>query len=187
MTIASLQLGVGVVYALRLGGAGHAQRPVDHLDDVKAMVPVAFCAMMAHCASVFAMSAGAVSFGQIVKAAEPAFAAVLSQFVYGRPISKAKWLCLIPVIGGVIIASLKELDFAVSALIAACSANLFAAFKGNENKKLMETKGLKDRLGTVGNQFAVTQIMAFIMSLPLLYLTEGSKWGPARRSRRIRS
>merc|ERR1719194_59977 len=147
------------------------------LDDVKAMVPVAFCAMIAHCASVFA-----VSFGQIVKAAEPAFAAVLSQFVYGKPISRAKWLCLIPVIGGVIVASLKELDFAVSALIAACSANLFAAFKGNENKKLMETKGLKDRLGTVGNQFAVTQIMAFAMSLPLLYLTEGSKWGEFRET-----
>ena len=64
----------------------------------------------------------------------------------------------------------------------ACSANLFAAFKGNENKKLMETKGLKDRLGTVGNQFAVTQIMAFIMSLPLLYLTEGSKWGEFRET-----
>jgi len=49
--------------------------------------------MMAHCSSVFALSAGAVSFGQIVKAAEPAFAAVLSQFVYGKPISTAKWLC----------------------------------------------------------------------------------------------
>ena len=184
MTIASLQLGVGVVYALFAWAAPDMRSaPSITFDDVKAMVPVAFCAMMAHCASVFAaMSAGAVSFGQIVKAAEPAFAAVLSQFVYGRPISKAKWLCLIPVIGGVIIASLKELDFAVSALIAACSANVFAAFKGNENKKLMETKGLKDRLGTVGNQFAVTQIMAFIMSLPLLYLTEGSKWGEFRET-----
>ena len=103
---------------------------------------------------------------EIVKAAEPAFAAVLSQFVYGKPISKAKWLCLIPVIGGVIIASLKELDFAVSALIAACSANLFAAFKGNENKKLMETKGLKDRLGTVGNQFALTPVSYTQLTLP---------------------
>ena len=182
MTIASLQLGVGVVYALFAWAAPDMRSaPSITFDDVKAMVPVAFCAMMAHCASVFAMSAGAVSFGQIVKAAEPAFAAVLSQFVYGKPISKAKWLCLIPVIGGVIIASFKELDFAVSALIAACSANLFAAFKGNENKKLMETKGLKDRLGTVGNQFAVTQIMAFIMSLPLSF-TEGSKWGEFRET-----
>ena len=46
----------------------------------------------------------------------------------------------------------------------------------------METKGLKDRLGTVGSQFAVTQIMAFIMSLPLLYLTR-AKWGEFRETR----
>ena len=109
-------------------------------------------------------------------------AALVGTLIYGKTISKAKWLALIPVIGGVILASVKELDFAWSALFAACIANLFAAFKGNENKKLMETKGLKDRLGTVGNQFAVTQIMAFIMSLPLLYLTEGSKWGEFRET-----
>ena len=178
MTIASLQLGVGVVYAL-FAWVAPDMRTMPSLtkDDIVAMLPVAFCSMMAHCASVFALSAGAVSFGQIVKAAEPAFAAVLSQFVYGRPISKAKWLCLIPVIGGVIIASVKELDFAVSALVAACAANLFAAFKGNENKKLMETPGLKDRLGTVGNQFAITSLLSFIMSLPLMYFTEGAKFG----------
>ena len=31
-------------------------------------------------------------------------------------------------------------------------ANLFAAFRSNENKKLMDTPGLKDRIGSVGNQ-----------------------------------
>jgi len=113
----------------------------------------------------------------IVKAAEPAFAAVVGTLLYGKSISLAKWLCLIPVIGGVIIASVKELDFAVSALVAACSANLFAAFKGNENKKLMTTPGLKDRLGTVGNQFAITSLLSFLMSLPMMYLTEGGKFG----------
>merc|ERR1711862_959855 len=91
----------------------------------------------------------------------------LSQFVYNKPVSKAKWLCLPIVIGGVILASVKELDFAVSALVSACIANLFAAFKGNENKKLMETPGIKDRLGSVGNQFAVTSILAFLMSIPV--------------------
>merc|ERR1711957_1079815 len=116
-------------------------------------VPVAFCFMGAHSASVFAMGMGAVSFAQIVKAAEPAFSAVVSTVVYKKKISKAKWLCLPIVIGGVILASVKELDFAVSALVSACIANIFAAFKGNENKKLMETEGLKDRIGSVGNQF----------------------------------
>merc|ERR1719491_153258 len=147
------------------------------LDDIIKMLPVAFCFMGAHSASVFALSAGAVSFGQIVKSAEPAFAAVLSQFVYKRNISKVKWACLPIVIGGGILASVKELDFAVSALVSACIANVFAAFKGNENKKLMETEGYKERVGSVGNQFALTTIMGFLISLPVVLLTEGKKMG----------
>jgi len=178
MTISTLQLGVGVIYALFLWIMPDARAaPSITLEDVVSMLPVGFCAAGAHSASVFALGAGAVSFTQIVKAAEPAFAAVLSTFVYGKQISKAKWLSLIPVIGGVCLASVKELDFAWSALIAACVANLFAAFKGNENKKLMETEGIKNRLGTVGNQFAVTTILAFIFSVPVMILKEGSQWG----------
>jgi len=39
---------------------------------------------------VFALSAGAVSFGQIVKAAEPAFAAGIGTLFYGKKVSVAK-------------------------------------------------------------------------------------------------
>lgn len=178
VTISSLQLGVGCIYGLFLWLAPDArEKPKITMDDVVKMLPVAFCFMGAHCASVFAMGMGAVSFAQIVKAAEPAFAAVLSQFVYGKKVSKAKWLCLPIVIGGVILASVKELDFAWAALISACIANMFAAVRGNENKKLMETPGLKDRIGSVGNQFAITSILGFIMSLPLIALKEGNRFG----------
>jgi solute carrier family 35 protein E1 len=178
MTISALQLGVGCIYAIFLWLAPDARKkPEITLDDVVKMLPVAFCAMGAHCASVFALSAGAVSFGQIVKAAEPVFAAVLSQFVYGKKISTAKWACLPIIIGGVVLASVNELDFAWAALISACIANLFAAFKGNENKKLMDTDGIKDRIGSVGNQFAIVSILSFLFSIPLLIGTEGKKWG----------
>jgi solute carrier family 35, member E1 len=178
MTISTLQLGVGMLYAIFMWLAPDARaKPTVTKDDIIKMIPVAFCFMGAHSASVFAMGAGAVSFAQIVKAAEPAFAAVLAQFVYKKPVSKAKWLCLPVVIGGVILASVKELDFAVSALIAACTANLFAAFKGNENKKLMETPGLKDRMGSVGNQFALTTILGFLMAIPVMIVQEGSRMG----------
>merc|ERR1711988_1780351 len=108
---------------------------------------------------------------------EPAFAALIGTLVYAKTISKAKWLALIPVIGGVILASVKELDFAWSALYAACIANLFAAFKGNENKKLMDTEGIKDRMGSVGNQFALTSILSFVFTVPLMLLKEGSDFG----------
>mmetsp|Transcript_66344 Transcript_66344/g.191512 ORF Transcript_66344/g.191512 Transcript_66344/m.191512 type:complete len:391 (-) Transcript_66344:100-1272(-) len=176
MAISGLQLGVGALYGLFLWLAPDArQRPKVTMDDIVKMIPVAFCFMGAHSASVFAMGMGAVSFAQIVKAAEPAFAAVLAQFVYGKPVSKAKWLCLPIVIGGVVLASVKELDFAWSALISACIANTFAAVKGNENKKLMETEGLKERIGSVGNQFAITTILAFLFSIPLILIKEGSR------------
>jgi len=178
MTISALQLGVGCIYALFMWVAPDAREaPKVTVDDIVKMLPVAFCFMGAHSASVFALSAGAVSFGQIVKAAEPAFAAVLSQFVYKKNISKAKWMCLPIIIGGVVLASVKELDFAVSALISACIANLFAAFKGNENKKLMETEGLRERIGSVGNQFALTTILGFLMSIPVVLVQEGAKMG----------
>jgi len=178
MTISTLQLGVGVLYALYAWVAPDMRKmPAITLDDVVKMLPVGFCAAAAHSFSVFAQSAGAVSFAMIVKAAEPAFAAVVGTTLYGKEVSSNKWLCLIPVIGGVILASVKELDFAWSALITASCANLFAAFKGNENKKLMDTAGIKDRLATVGNQFAVTTILAFLISLPFMFLKEGGKFG----------
>ena len=178
MTISSLQLGIGCLYGIFLWVAPDARKtPKVTMDDIIKMLPLAFCYAGAHSASVFSFSAGSVSFGQIVKAAEPAFAAVLSQFVYGKSVSKAKWLCLPIIIGGVILASVNELDFAVSALVSACIANLFAAIRGNENKKLMEAEGLKDRMGSVGNQFALTSILGFLFSIPFVLLKEGSRLG----------
>merc|ERR1712204_161036 len=54
---------------------------------------------------------------------------------------------------------------------------IFAAFRSNENKKLMDTAGLSDRIGSVGNQFALTTLLGAICVLPVFLLTEGSKLG----------
>ena len=177
MTIATLQLGVGIIYAIFLWLAPDARKPPKiTLKLVGQMMPVAFCTAAAHSASVFALSAGAVSFGQIVKASEPAFAAVIGTLFYGGRYSLGKWLCLVPVIGGVVLASVKELDFAVSALVAASLANVFAAVKGSENGKLIKSPVFAD-IGSVGNQFAVTMILAFLISVPVMLLKEGDKLG----------
>jgi solute carrier family 35 protein E1 len=178
MTIATLQLGVGVIYALFMWLAPDARkRPNISFKDYVKTLPVGAMTAGAHAASVFALSAGSVSFAQIVKASEPAFAAVIATYFYSAKISKAKWLSLIPVIGGVCLASLGELNFAMGALVTASIANIFAAIKGNENAKLMKTDGLSDRIGSVGNQFALTTINAFLFTLPVMLLMEGSKLG----------
>jgi len=178
ITIGFLQMCIGSLYGLYLWAAPDARSfPAVTVNDVAKIAPVAACAAGAHLSSIMSMNLGAVSFAQIVKAAEPAFAALLGVTLYGKTVSNAKWLCLIPVIGGVCLASIKELDFSVIALLSACIANVFAAFRSNENKKLMDTPGLADRIGSVGNQFAISTILGTFAILPFWLMFEASRFG----------
>merc|ERR1711957_859754 len=127
--------------------------------------------MGAHSAGVFCLGADPL-FGQIVKAGEPVLSALVNTLFYGKSPSMAKWFMLLPIVGGVAFASLKKgtdgayaLKFDETALIFGMIGNVFAAFKGSENKKLMEVKGLKDRMGGVANQFALTELLAFLTSV----------------------
>lgn len=171
-TLATIQLLVGVVYALALWIAPEArtQPKITFAQFVK-LAPLGFFAAAAHAGAVFAMSAGAVSFGQVVKASEPAFAAAVGFVFYGSTQSKAKLMCLIPIIGGICVASAEELDFAWGALISACVANVASAFRGGENKRVMSDKDLKTGLGGAGNVYAITTIWAFIMIIPLIFIS----------------
>ena len=69
------------------------------------------------------------------------------------------------------------IEFDMTALTMASLANMFAAIKGNENSKLMKTEGLKDRIGGVGNQFALTEVLGFFISLPVMLYLEGASFG----------
>lgn len=180
MCLAVGQLSVGVIYALFLWIAPEARRlPKTTASDLVKMIPVAFATAGAHAASVYCLAAGGVAFGQIVKASEPVFAAVIGTVFYNKKLSIYKWLCLIPIIGGVVIAALKqnpdgsfEMDFTWGGLIGALIANAFAAFRGNEAKKLLDTPGIRDRIGGAGNQFALVILMSFVLLIPLAYFVE---------------
>ena len=206
MTVATLQLGVGTVYSFLIWIVGYNFLPCCGFaaptkqappkitgSDLVKMLPVAFCSAAAHSASVLALNAGSVSFGQIVKAGEPVFSALVNTLIYSKAPSMAKWLCLPVIVGGVVYSCLKpteggniclpgvgkcyEIEFDMTALAMASLANLFAAIKGGENAKLMKTEGLKDRIGGVGNQFALTEVLGFFISLPVMFYIEGANFG----------
>lgn len=193
MTVATMQLGVCAIYALliwlvrtnpvRLFGLQAPTRqdpPKITKNDIVKAIPLGFCSAMAHACTVFALG-GDPLFGQIVKAGEPVLAALVNTIVYNKPPSTAKWFCLPIIVGGVAFASLKKgidgsysLKFDQTALVFGMLANGFAAFKGAENKKLMSDAGISERFGGVGNQFAVTQIIAFFLCIPIMFATEGA-------------
>ena len=206
MTVATLQLGVGTVYSFLIWIVGYNFLPCCGFakptkqsppkitgSDLVKMLPVAFCSAAAHSASVLALNAGSVTFGQIVKAGEPVFSALVNTLIYSKAPSMAKWLCLPVIVGGVVFSCLKpteggniclpgvgkcyEIEFDMTALAMASLANLFAAIKGGENAKLMKTEGLKDRIGGVGNQFALTEVLGFFISLPVMFYIEGANFG----------
>jgi solute carrier family 35 protein E1 len=142
------------------------------------------CSACAHSAGVVCLGADPL-FGQIVKAGEPVLSALVNTVFYGKPPSTPKFVCLFFIVAGVAFASLKKdavtneykLKFDERALLFGMIGNAFAAFKGSENKKLMSMDGVKDRFGGVANQFATTEVLAFLISVPVMMATEGAKWG----------
>jgi len=196
MTVSTMQLGVCSVYALILWLIGYnpikicglqtpekMKLPTVNGGDIVKTLPVGFCSAAAHSAGVFCLGADPL-FGQIVKAGEPVLAAFVNTVFYKKAPSMAKALMLLPIVGGVAFASLKKneageykLKFDQTALVFGMIGNTFAAFKGSETKKLMGVPGLKDRMGGVANQFALTEVLAFLISLPVMFATEGHKWG----------
>jgi solute carrier family 35 protein E1 len=132
----------------------------------KEMSPVGLFASLAHAFSVLALGAGAVSFGQIVKAGEPVFAAATNAALLKDIDHPMVYLALLPIIGGVAIASLSELSFTWACLIAAMLANQSAALKNVVSKGVMAKPWAKE-MGAQ-NTYAVVTILALLFTLPFV-------------------
>jgi solute carrier family 35 protein E1 len=196
MTVSTMQLGVctlwaSLLYAVgwnpikMLGGQAPDRMKVPReltKDDVKKTMPLGFCAACAHSFGVFCLGADPL-FGQIVKAGEPVMSGMVNAIFYAKAPSKAKWFCILFIVGGVAFSCLKKdavtgtyaLSFEMRALIFGMLGNTFAAFKGSENAKLMALPGVKDRYAGIQNQFAATEVLAFFISFPVMLLVEGAR------------
>jgi len=68
------------------------------------------------------------------------------------------------------------IDFSTASLIAAVLANIFAAFKGPETRKLLladrKTDSIKQRMGNSRNQYAIIYIIAWFAAIPVMLFTE---------------
>jgi len=164
--LSAVQLLVGVLFVVPLWLTGVRQSPDMTGDNWKEIAPVGIFASLAHAFSVLALGAGAVSFGQIVKSAEPVFAAITNAVLLGDVDHPMVYAALVPIIGGVGLASLKELSFTWTALIAASLANQAAAFKNVVSKGVMGQPWAK-ALGPQ-NTYAVVTIVALLATLPFV-------------------
>jgi len=164
--LSAMQLLVGVLFVVPCWLTGLRSSPEMSSENWKEIAPVGLWAALAHAFSVLALGAGAVSFGQIVKAAEPVFAAATNALLLKDIDHPMVYAALLPIIGGVGLASLKELSFSWTALIAAGAANQAAAFKNVVSKAVMGKPWAK-KLGPQ-NTYAVVTIMALLFTIPFV-------------------
>jgi len=120
---------------------------------------------------MISLGAGPVSFTHIVKALEPFFSALVSALMFNNWMAWQVYATLIPVVGGVGYACLKERSFSWLSFYCAMGSNLVFALRAVVSKAAM--------VGNIGenitstNLFGIVTIFAFLMSIPAVFLKEG--------------
>lgn len=170
-TLASFQLFAGIPYVALLWLTGLRVAPKLSTENVKNLAPSALCHLGTHVGAVLSLGAGAVSFTHIVKASEPVVSAALSAVFLKQFMPLPVYLSLIPVIGGVGLASLKELSFTWLAFSTAMLSNVASASRAILSKTVMSGKPIGENL-TAPNLYAVLTIMAFFMIMPMSLAVE---------------
>jgi len=170
-SMAAFQLFVGIPYCLLLWGSGLRKWPKLSAANVKTLVPVSLGHLGTHLGAVVSLSAGAVSFTHIVKASEPVVSAILSGVLLGNVYSTLTYLTLLPIVGGVALASLKELSFTWLGFTAAMFSNLSSALRAILAKKTMDGKDIGQNMGPA-NLFGVLTVLAFVACLPISLAVE---------------
>ena len=172
-TVATLQMATGILYFLPLWLTGARKAPKLSKDELKTLFPIALCHTGVHVGAVIALGAGAVSFAHIVKASEPVVTCALNALLLGQLLPVKVYMTLLPIIGGVAIASMKELSFTFLALGAAMLSNLSSSARGVLSKKTMSGKQIGENLDAQ-NLYAVLTAMSTAILIPMMLAIEGT-------------
>lgn len=172
-TIATIQMITGIFYFVPLWLTGIRKAPKLSGSDLKTLFPIALCHTGVHVGAVIALGAGAVSFAHIVKASEPVVTCGLNALLLGQILPLPVYATLLPIIGGVAIASMKELSFTMLALASAMLSNVSSAARGVLSKKTMSGKQIGENLDAQ-NLYAVLTAMSAMVLIPVTLAIEGT-------------
>ena len=172
-TIATIQMATGILYFAPLWLLGLRKAPKLNWDEIKTLIPIALCHTGVHVGAVVALGAGAVSFAHIVKASEPVVTCGANALLLGEVLPMKVYATLLPIIGGVAIASMKELSFTFLALAAAMLSNVSSSLRGVLSKKTMSGKKIGENLDAQ-NLYAVLTAMSTVILIPMMLAVEGT-------------
>lgn len=169
--IATAQLLVGAAIAAVLWVGRLRSPPRMSSAAVRALLPIGLFHGIGHLTGVYATAAGSVSFVQVVKSAGPVWACLLSALLLGERSTRRVWLSLAPIIGGVALASAKELQFVWAAFLCSVASDVALALRNVLSKKSLNKP--KGENMTPANTFYTFTILSALTCLPICLAIEG--------------
>lgn len=171
LTVGSIQFGIGALYAAILWALSIRPAPRLTSKGRDAVWSVGLYHAAGQLLSMISLGAGPVSFTHIVKALEPFFSALVSALVFGKWMKPQVYATLIPVVGGVSYACMKERSFSWLAFWTAMGSNVAFALRAVMSKSAM-TSYIGENINSV-NLFGLVTWAAFFISIPTFLLGEG--------------
>mmetsp|Transcript_4986 Transcript_4986/g.7563 ORF Transcript_4986/g.7563 Transcript_4986/m.7563 type:complete len:446 (+) Transcript_4986:324-1661(+) len=174
LTVGALQFGVGGLYCALLWFLRLRAAPKLNPAGKNLCGSVGFYHMLGQLLSMVSLGAGPVSFTHIVKALEPFFSALVSALVFGKWMKPQVYATLIPVVGGVGYACLKERSFSWLSFYTAMGSNVAFALRA-----VMSKKAMVNHVGeniTSANLFGLVTWVAFFFSIPVALIGEGTSF-----------
>lgn len=175
INITEVQFAVGTVAALFMWSTGIIKRPKISGAQLVAILPLAIVHTMGNLFTNMSLGKVAVSFTHTIKAMEPFFSVILSAIFLGELPTIWVVSSLLPIVGGVALASLTEASFNWAGFWSAMASNVTFQSRNVLSKKLMVKK--EESLDNL-NLFSIITVMSFFLLAPVTFFTEGVKITP---------
>eukprot|EP00262_Sarcandra_glabra_P013189 TRINITY_DN3603_c0_g3_i1.p1 TRINITY_DN3603_c0_g3~~TRINITY_DN3603_c0_g3_i1.p1 ORF type:complete len:396 (-),score=38.62 TRINITY_DN3603_c0_g3_i1:247-1434(-) len=176
ISITSFQFGIGTLITLFMWTFNIYKRPKITSSQLLAILPLAMVHTLGNLLTNVSLGKVSVSFTHTIKALEPFFSVVLSAMFLGEAPSLWVVSSLVPIVGGVALASLTEASFNWAGFLSAMASNVTNQSRNVFSKKFMAKKEASLDDLTI---FSVITIMSFLMLLPTALFVEGLKFTPA--------
>ncbi|XVF54103.1 hypothetical protein PTKIN_Ptkin05aG0153800 [Pterospermum kingtungense] len=176
VTVTVIQFAVGTVLVALMWIFNLYKRPKITGAQLAAILPLAVVHTLGNLFTNMSLGKVAVSFTHTIKAMEPFFAVVLSAMFLGELPTLWVVASLVPIVGGVALASVTEASFNWAGFWSAMASNLTNQSRNVLSKKVMVRK--EDSMDNI-TLFSIITIMSFILLAPVAIIMEGVKFTPA--------
>ncbi|RWW11223.1 hypothetical protein BHE74_00037732 [Ensete ventricosum] len=176
LTITTVQFLVGTFLVLFMWTTNLYKRPKISASQLAVILPLAMVHTMGNLFTNMSLGKVAVSFTHTIKAMEPIFSVLLSALFLGEMPTIWVLLSLVPIVGGVALASLTEASFNWAGFWSAMASNVTFQSRNVLSKKAMVKK--EESLDNI-NLFSIITIMSFCLLAPATLFVEGIKVTPS--------